>query len=708
MDLQFDLPKNQSSVIKVIGVGGGGSNAVNHMFHQGIKGVDFMVCNTDAQALQASPVPNKVQLGLGITEGLGAGANPEVGEQAARESLTDIVSILEKNTRMVFITAGMGGGTGTGAAPIIAQAARSLGILTVGIVTSPFSFEGSIRLRQAQEGIDRLRAQVDSLIVINNNKLREIYGNLGFKAGFAKADEVLATAARGIAEVITHHFTTNIDLKDVRTVLADSGTAVMGSAQATGEDRAARVIRDALDSPLLNDNLIVGARNVLLLIVSGTSEITFDEIGEISEHIQNQSGSDANIILGIGEDEALGEAIGVTIIATGFPVDRQLNTLRRAEPARIVIPLEGEPIPVPSPIQSLVQPVEVPSAGFETIPDTQPNLAFTPLSDTVQEDVTAAEPVRIFALEEEPETVPTAAVEPVNSLVAQDSEANWEAPFEAEQEVCAEPIFAQTPLAEIETTAEASVLNPVESSVEQPVSFTFTIRDFGQNDLSGLEAAVDDVDEAETAETLESEFASTSTVAEIDWFEQPFSESTPEVTEQAGAEIPISEASTPIETPQRRVYELEDLLAFEEQMGLRKPAPAGSETTTATLSDPELGFELRQRPVEAKAEEAIAPEFEPETAEDAPFAAFDRPIAQSLHHKTEERKARLQHYNYRFTKSKTQDLFGSEVPAYQRLGIQLDNEPVSKTPVLGQLGVSGEEGKGELRSNNRFLHDNVD
>ncbi|MBI1316164.1 cell division protein FtsZ [bacterium] len=703
MDLQFDLPKNQSSVIKVIGVGGGGSNAVNHMFHQGIKGVDFMVCNTDAQALQASPVPNKVQLGLGITEGLGAGANPEVGEQAARESLSDIVSILEKNTRMVFITAGMGGGTGTGAAPIIAGAARSLGILTVGIVTSPFAFEGSIRMRQAQDGIDRLREQVDSLIVINNNKLREIYGNLGFKAGFAKADEVLATAARGIAEVITHHFTTNIDLKDVRTVLADSGTAVMGSAQATGEDRAARVIRDALDSPLLNDNLIVGARNVLLLIVSGTSEITFDEIGEISEHIQNQSGSDANIILGIGEDESLGEAIGVTIIATGFPVDRQLNTLRRAEPARIVIPLEGEPAPAPAALNPQPSAVRNSSAEEPRGSAAQPDLA--PLNDPSSEVLAVSEPLRIFALEEEPETLQSTDFAAINSAPAPSPEAFREVPIEAVQDVHTEAMLAQEPSSEIGTVAEAPMTHSVEATVEQPVSFTFTIRDFGQDEATGFEQEADDFETAETADSVGDETASE---PRLDGFEQPLAEAAVEEREETLFELPASEVSAPEEASQRRVYELEDLLAFEEQMGLRKPAPAGSETTTATVSDPELGFELRQRPVEAKADEPVAIGAQPDTAEEAPFAAFDRPIAQSLHHKIEERKARLQHYNYRFTKSKTQDLFGSEVPAYQRLGIQLDNEPVSKTPVLGQLGVSGEEGKGELRSNNRFLHDNVD
>jgi cell division protein FtsZ len=339
--ISFDLPKNQSNVIKVIGVGGGGSNAINHMFKQGIKGVDFIVCNTDSQALENSSVPNKIQLGVHLTEGLGAGANPEVGQQSAIESISDIEKMLDSNTKMVFITAGMGGGTGTGAAPVIAQLAKERDILTVGIVTLPFLFEGKVRQEQALIGIDKLRKQVDSLIVINNNKLREVYGNLGFKAGFSKADEVLATASRGIAEVITHHYTQNIDLKDAKTVLANSGTAIMGSSVASGENRAKEGIILALDSPLLNDNKITGAKNVLLLIVSGSDEITIDEIGEINDYIQSEAGHNANIIMGVGEDESLGDAISVTIIATGFDVEQQ-NEIVNTEPIKIIHTLEDE------------------------------------------------------------------------------------------------------------------------------------------------------------------------------------------------------------------------------------------------------------------------------------------------------------------------------------------------------------------------------
>lgn len=329
--LEFDLPKSRSSHIKVIGVGGGGSNAVNYMFQQGIEGVDFVICNTDAQALNSSPVPNKIQLGKASTEGLGAGANPEVGEQAALESIDEIRALLDTNTKMVFVTAGMGGGTGTGAAPVIAGLAKELGILTVGIVTVPFYFEGKMRLEQAEEGIIEIQKNVDSLIVINNDKLRELYGNLGYKASFAKADEVLTTAAKGIAEVISKHYDTNIDLRDARTVLADSGTAIMGTGIASGENKANEAISSALDSPLLNNNKISGAQNVLLLIVSGENEITMDEIGEINDYIQREAGNRANIIMGVGEDLSLGENISVTVVATGFPLEEQAFTGKEEE-----------------------------------------------------------------------------------------------------------------------------------------------------------------------------------------------------------------------------------------------------------------------------------------------------------------------------------------------------------------------------------------
>lgn len=341
LNLEFDLPKNRSNVIKVMGVGGGGGNAVNYMYQKGIKDVDFVVVNTDSQDLSKSPVPIKIQIGKSLTEGLGAGANPEIGEKAALEDLNAIKSLLEDNTKMIFITAGMGGGTGTGAAPIIAKLAKEMGILTVAIVTSPFNYEGKKRNLYALKGIENLREYVDSLIIINNNKLREIYGNFTYKEAFTKSDEVLASAATSIAQVIVHNYTVNVDFRDVKTVLENSGTAIMGSAIESGEGRAQKVIMKALDSPLLNDNKITGAKNVLLLIVSGTDEITIDEISEINDYIQSEAGNNADVIMGLGEDPNLGDSISVTIIATGFNKNQQ-DTIINVAPDKIVHVLKDE------------------------------------------------------------------------------------------------------------------------------------------------------------------------------------------------------------------------------------------------------------------------------------------------------------------------------------------------------------------------------
>ncbi|MFO8086481.1 MAG: cell division protein FtsZ [Bacteroidales bacterium] len=327
--IKFDLPKEQSSIIKVLGVGGGGSNAVNHMYHQGIKDVDFMVCNTDAQALEDSPVPTKIQLGGKLTEGRGAGSLPEVGRKATMESLDDIDAALEKNTKMLFITAGMGGGTGTGGAPVIAAKAREMGILTVSIVTVPFSFEGRKRRQQAEEGVRELKENVDSLLIVSNDKLRELYGNLKLTEAFSKADDILAVAAKGISELITDTGHINVDFEDVKTVMQDSGVAIMGMGVAAGEDRAIKAIEMALSSPLLNDNHIKGAKDILLYIASGQdAEVQMDEVSEITDYIQDESGSTAEIIWGNGIDENLGDKIAVTVVATGF----QSNGLEATAP----------------------------------------------------------------------------------------------------------------------------------------------------------------------------------------------------------------------------------------------------------------------------------------------------------------------------------------------------------------------------------------
>ncbi|MBL4709195.1 MAG: cell division protein FtsZ, partial [Flavobacteriales bacterium] len=334
--MKFDLPKEQSSIIKVIGVGGGGSNAVNHMYRQGITGVDFIICNTDQQALDLSPIPNKIQLGSTLTEGRGAGSNPEVGKNAAIENVDELKDLFEKNTQMVFITAGMGGGTGTGAAPIIAQTAREMGILTVGIVTIPFGFEGRRRKIQADSGLAELRDSVDTLLIICNDKLREMHGNLKISEAFSKADDILTVAAKGIAEIITVAGYINVDFEDVKTVMKDGGTAIMGSAAAEGEGRAVKAVSQALASPLLNDNDITGANYILLNITSGDEEVSMDEIDEITEYIQNESGNTADIIWGNGVDESLGNKLCVTIVATGFGKVQPEGFTTAKEPQKVV------------------------------------------------------------------------------------------------------------------------------------------------------------------------------------------------------------------------------------------------------------------------------------------------------------------------------------------------------------------------------------
>lgn len=337
---KFDIPTNTNSIIKVIGVGGGGSNAVNHMYERGIQDVEFIVCNTDIQALALSSVPAKLQIGTALTQGLGAGANPERGREAALESKEEIRDMLSINTRMLFITAGMGGGTGTGAAPIIAEIARELGVLTVAIVTAPFAFEGKKKRKHAENGIEQLKQHCDTVLIISNDKLREVYGNLKMSEAFAQADSILTTAAKGIAEIITVPGYVNVDFEDVKTVMRDSGAAVMGSAKTEGENRALRAAQEALNSPLLNNRSIHGSQKVLLSIMSGeTSELQMDELTSITDYIQDQIGEDADMIFGNGIDTSLGDSISVTIIATGFSdEDGEVRNTPRKEVVETVTP----------------------------------------------------------------------------------------------------------------------------------------------------------------------------------------------------------------------------------------------------------------------------------------------------------------------------------------------------------------------------------
>jgi cell division protein FtsZ len=355
--MYFEMLKDKSSIIKVIGVGGGGGNAVNHMYRQGIAGVDFIICNTDAQALEFSPIPNKVQLGASLTEGMGAGSIPEVGKNSAIENIDDIKSMLGSTTKMLFITAGMGGGTGTGASPIIAQAAKELDILTVAIITTPFSFEGKRRKMQAEDGLDELKKYVDSYLVISNDRLREIFGNLTLGSAFAQADDILTTAAKGIAEIITVPGYINVDFKDVRTVMKDSGVSIMGSFACEGENRALNAVEGALASPLLKDNEIEGARYILLNISSGVHEVTMDEVAIITDYIQDKAGLSADLIWGNCIDENLGDKLSVTIIATGFQtMEQRAQDKKNVKKISLLTPEEAPLVKPVEPVNSFIEP----------------------------------------------------------------------------------------------------------------------------------------------------------------------------------------------------------------------------------------------------------------------------------------------------------------------------------------------------------------
>lgn len=452
LGLQFDLPKDSSSIIKVIGVGGGGSNAVNYMYNQGIVGVDFIVCNTDRQALNISPVPLKIQLGASLTDGCGAGAIPEIGKNSAIENIEDIREFLGNGTKMVFVTAGMGGGTGTGAAPVIAQVAKELGVLTVGIVTIPFGFEGRKRRQQAEDGLEEMRKNVDTLLVINNERLREMSGNLTIGNAFSQADNVLAMAAKGIAEVISVTGNINVDFNDVNTVMKDSGVAIMGSAESEGENRAIEAIQSALSSPLLNDNDISGAKYVLLNITYGAKEVLMDEITAITDYIQDESGATADVIWGHGYDESLGDKLSVTIIATNFNT-APLTGLDKA-PERVVRPLEEDTK------KEIVTPMSSP---------TQHN-TFVPANETRKED----EPF-IKSEDKKEDTFATnlKEVRPSEETPQKWDEESWEAPrqekldFEESSSVQEWEIKSSTPSQEHkEEKTEKVIKYDLEDSVE--------------------------------------------------------------------------------------------------------------------------------------------------------------------------------------------------------------------------------------------------
>ena len=627
LGIAFDLPKNQSNVIKVIGVGGGGSNAINHMFKQGIKGVDFVICNTDAQALNNSGVPNKIQLGIDLTEGLGAGANPEIGSKAAIESAEDIKNMLNVNTKMVFITAGMGGGTGTGAAPVIAQMAKEMDILTVGIVTMPFSFEGKVRNDQAQIGIETLREHVDSLVVINNNKLRDVYGNLGFKAGFSKADEVLSTASKGIAEVITHHYTQNIDLRDAKTVLSNSGTAIMGSAISSGSNRAQEAIMKALDSPLLNDNKITGAKNVLLLIVSGNEEITIDEIGEINDHIQEQAGHGANIIMGVGDDSSIEESISVTIIATGFNIDQQ-DEISNTEPQKVVHKLEEDE-------SNLFNQKEVDVKVQEVKLDNN-------------------EPAKIVHVLEEEQTD---IVEDI--LVTNDNIKSIE--VDSYELVSSD---------EVEDSEEFEIENPSEEISEEDLSPTFDWSLFDDSSNNKEEILTND------EETEDTPMINVNEIEVVDYIEVVS-------TEESNDEGDI-------------IHELNDHIVVEP---LIKENSDDSEIDVLVEEDFEM--ELIKKETEDKVE--VVASVEKEKTKDP----LNSPIADLQMQRSKERRLKMKEFNYKFNNSKIDDI--EKEPAYKRHGINLEEVSHSSENNESRLTLNLDENDDiQLRTNNSFLHDNVD
>ena len=611
LGISFDLPKNQSNVIKAIGVGGGGSNAINHMFKQGIKGVDFVICNTDAQALANSGVPNKIQLGVNLTEGLGAGANPEIGEKAALESSEDIMSMLNINTKMVFITAGMGGGTGTGAAPVIAKMAKDMNILTVGIVTTPFNFEGKIRHDQAQLGIEKLREQVDSLIIINNNKLRDVYGNLGFKAGFSKADEVLSTASKGIAEVITHHYTQNIDLKDAKTVLSNSGTAIMGAASSFGENRAYDAITKALDSPLLNDNKITGAKNVLLLIVSGNEEITIDEIAEINDYIQDQSGNVANIIMGVGEDLELEDSISVTVIATGFNADQQ-NEISNTEPEKIIHKLEEE---------NLFSNIDEPRESFED----ELKVSDDQLDDQMEEEkiIHVLDDIDNDEIEESDdrsEFLSDSTEVDINNSQYNDDEENKDLDLLDNHQDIKEEIS--------DNSIEWSLFT---DDIEKE-SFNINSNDIKNIEVVDYEVVVGD-----------------SYISE---------------------EFEIEKDNN-------------DDLLFTQDINVSEPL---------LNEDVDVRTKLVK---ESKSEEKIDKNL------------VNSPISDFQKQRSDERKLRMKEFNYKFNKSKIEDLV--EEPAYKRKGIKFDHDNPNEDNNVSRTSISLDENNDtKIRKNNSFLHDNVD
>ena len=767
--LDFDMPKHRSSVIKVIGVGGGGSNAVNYMKSQGIRGVDFIICNTDVQALEYSSVENKVQLGVNLTEGLGAGANPKVGEKAAIESYSSIQSILGTTTKMVFITAGMGGGTGTGAAPIIAKAAREMGVLTIGIVTVPFHFEGGLRLRQAETGIEKLKEHVDSLIVINNNKLREVYGNLGFKTGFNKADEVLATAAKGIAEVITHHYNVNIDLRDAKTVLKDSGTAIMGSSKASGSQRAIKSVQGALDSPLLNDNHIQGARHVLLLIVSGNREheITFDEIGEINDYIQSQAGKQVDIIMGIGEDEQLNDAIQVTIVATGFNASNPVGTIKPAEQELIVHELDSisETSDIDdSQININITKNEDTSAQFDLFGSPQGQRINDELNtdqvDNIDpaEDPLGSEPSQInddeqiiYQLEGEESKIKIRFDNEEDKL---NNDTIEEIPEENNILNVEDPIsnVNNYDLMEIDINTSTAINEeafeePLTQNENSPRVFDAFSMDAPVNELipeTSPESKEENI-EFELEKSIEEPFEKITTIhPEINKIADDHESSIindahskfldkNQTDENLKNQSNIEAKDTEAEEKVIQQFSLNDLRALENE--LLDPNEKSQGFIETTSKDELTKSEIADSPMEQLDDDidsnttSIREKAEKEQDLDSPFTLRNEEnlnqesltpinpdqdsIDDSMQRLANQRRAYLQNFNHQFGKNVKLVAMAEEElqkPSFERNGVDLPegNAPHSQENKKSNLGLSGEDDDIEFLTHNSFLHDNVD
>ncbi len=653
-DFSFDLPKNKSNVIKVIGVGGGGSNAINHMFKKGINGVDFVISNTDAQALNDSPVPIKIQLGATLTEGLGAGANPEVGAMAAKESFEEIKNLLSTQTKMVFITAGMGGGTGTGAAPIIAKMAKEMDILTVGIVTMPFQFEGKLRIDQAEIGLQNIKKNVDALIVINNNKLREVYGNLGFKAGFSKADEVLSTAARGIAEVITHHYRQNIDLKDARTVLKDSGTAIMGSGSASGENRAQEAIINALDSPLLNDNKISGCKNVLLLIVSGSEEITIDEIGSINDYIQEEAGNNANIIMGVGEDENIGSSIAVTIIATGFGSDQQ-NQIVNTEAKKIIHTLEDD-----QPIEQFLMGETTEIKGFDSPIDMDHDKSIKTKVDLEEDNSETYHEEKKDDLDSDGISMKPIPQEIFDIPVISERINIDELDIEKESE-----FLSSDEINNLEVIYEILEFNSTEDQLlEFEEVSEVTDHDFIINNLSNDILDMEIVDEVVISADEDSENQFTFDFA---------------LTTKNQNEIDVGKVVNKLDDIENPVEDK----AINEAMDFKFEIDEKSEKS-----------ELLDLSIENENLKSESP--------------FDKSIQESVTSENENRKEHLKKFNHSFKHSLSKIDEFEKQPAYKRMGLDLEQHSSSDSD---ESRISLDKDKNDdiqLRTNNSFLHDNVD